>query len=96
MDLKVNDKILCKKSNGIFKENHMYKVTRILTYSTLNVTLTTDFWNKRRNDINYTIPENCYLISIEDHEFSGFDIFNFFYSKKETRKLKIKKLSETQ
>lgn len=92
MDLKKNDKLVCKKSIGIFRENNTYTITNIFSYSTLNVTLPADSW--RGNFINSPKPEHFYLITIENVQFSGDEneIYLYFYTKKETIKLKLEKL----
>lgn len=105
MNIKTGDILTCKKTidDKIIK-NKKYKVDFILVHSTLNTTLPYEYWVKRNNN---TVDEIDYLkefffstiiMSNKDGKFksglyfSSFDIFDYFYTKKEERRIKLLEL----
>jgi hypothetical protein len=95
--MKIGDILICKRTIGdkIIKEQK-YKVDYISVYCTLNTTLPYEYWLKRNNkkidEVDFSKEFFFSTITISGIGFSSFDIFDFFYTKQEERKIKLLKL----
>ena len=85
-----NDILTCKKTTKFFTKNKTYIVDNVLSYSTTHTTVPSWFWKKP----NISDISDAYTIIINNQEILSTNIFNIFYTKKETRKLKLKKLND--
>lgn len=88
--IKQGDKLLCKRTTiiGNIVENNLYTVENALHYSTTSTTIL----NWKNNIINKRY-ESFFTVRINNTDFSNFDIYDYFYTKQEERKIKLKKIN---
>lgn len=102
--MKVGDKIICKKDHGNFYKDKQYYITEVVNVPSndprkFRITISNFYMSPNVRNIMPT--KNGISVYFFDHglchrqDFPGFYIWDYFYTKKEIRKEKIKKINET-
>jgi hypothetical protein len=99
MNIKIGDMLICKHSIGyMFIRNEKYKVENVTSHSTSNTTLPSEYWNElylgRTKKLNLSEENLFYTITLEGGWVSSFEVFNFFYTKQEERRMKLKNIKK--
>lgn len=86
-DIKVGDKLICKKDFNILN----ISLTERIEYTIISIRIIHDYVGEY--EYYYTISDNNHKdMTIADEE----DLYTYFYSDKEVRKMKLKRLELCQ